>query len=78
MKSNDLFQKYCLFKFNIANVTFFYWIMVYWKLIVSKNDLVGFFKKKQTRVILIYSVTENFNILCWHNQTHTFSTVKVN
>lgn len=44
MKSNDLFKKY-LFKFNIANVTFFYLIIDYLNSIVSKNDLVRFEKK---------------------------------
>lgn len=39
------FKNICLFKFNIANVTFFYWIINYLNSIVSKNDLVRFEKK---------------------------------
>lgn len=39
------FKNICLFKFNIVNVIFFYWIINYLNLIVSKNDLVRFEKK---------------------------------
>lgn len=74
MKSNDLFKKY-LFKFNVTNVTFFYWIIDYLNSIVSKNDLVRFEKKINKGD---FDITANFNSLFWHNQFHTFSAVKVN